>query len=143
MCLKHVAVAFVVGMQVDKADLCKLCVHRLPGGNTSSGSSSSSLDAVAASVKASLAVACKHAGAANEAAAVESAATEQQGSTGKQLLYLVFKHAGEANGVFAALPGKDGPQYIHRTAYNAVLTLCLCLCSGTYMHRRPEVLGIS
>jgi hypothetical protein len=107
-------------MQVDKADLCKLCVHRLPAASTSSGGSS--LDAVAASVKASLAAACKQAGATSEAAAVESAVTEQQGSTGNQLLYVVFKHAGEANEVFAALPGKDGYWTLGRTANNTVIT---------------------
>lgn len=93
-------------LQVDKADLCKLCVHRLPGAHSSKSSSSSSSDAIAASVKASLAAACKQAGAGSEAAAVEAAAVEQLGSSGKQQLFLVFKHAGEANEVFAALPGE-------------------------------------
>jgi hypothetical protein len=116
-------------MQVDKADLCKLCVHRLPGASSSGGS----LDAVAASVKASIATACKQAGASSEAAAVESAATEQQGSTGKQLLYLVFKHAGEANEVFAALPGKGLLQIALLTP--RLMTLCLWLCIGMPVHR--------
>lgn len=85
---------------MDKADLCKLCVHKLPAGTTSS-----SLEATAASVKAALAAACRQAGAKSEAAAVESAAVEQPGDTSKQLLFLVFQHAGLANEVFAALPG--------------------------------------
>lgn len=86
---------------MDKADLCKLCVHKLPA---AAGSSSSS-DAAAASVKASLAAACRQAGTESAAAAVESAAVEQPGDSSKQLLFLVFKHAGLANEVFAALPG--------------------------------------
>lgn len=85
-------------------------MHRLPpqpssSGAGSSSSSSSSLAAVAAAVKASLALACRKAGAAAAAEAVEGAAVEQPGDTSKQLLYLVFQHAGVANDVFAALPG--------------------------------------
>lgn len=98
--------------QVHKADLCKLCVHKLPAGTTSS-----SLEATAASVKASLAAACRQAGAASEAAAVESAAVEQPGDTSKQLLFLVFQHAGLANEVFAALPG-----------------VCMCASLATFRH---------
>lgn len=89
-------------VQVDKADLCKLCVHKLP---TPAGNSSSSVEAAAALVKASLAAACRQADAESAAVAVESAAVEQPGDSSKQLLFLVFKHAGVANDVFAALPG--------------------------------------
>lgn len=90
----------VCALQVDKADLCKLCVHKLPA-----GSNGGSLEAVAAAVKSTLAAACRQAGSDAEAAAVESAAVEQPNDNSKQLLFLVFKHAGMANDVFAALPG--------------------------------------
>jgi hypothetical protein len=84
-------------VQVDKAVLCKLCVHKLP--------TAGSLEAAAAAVKSTLAAACRQAGSDAEAAAVESATVEQPNDNSKQLLFLVFKHAGMANDVFAALPG--------------------------------------
>jgi hypothetical protein len=85
--------------QVDKADLCKLCVHKLPALSSSSPSD------VAAAVKATLAAASREAGHESAAAAVEAATIEQPGDSSKQLLFLVFQHAGVANEVFAALPG--------------------------------------
>lgn len=92
--------------QVDKADLAKLCVHKLP---TSAGKGSSSTEpaAVAAAVKASLAAACRKAGADAAAEALQAAAVEQPGDNSKQLIYLVFQHAGVANDVFKALPGME------------------------------------
>lgn len=91
--------------QVDKADLCKLCVHKLPPPSSSGSGSSSSPDGVGAAVKAALAAASREAGHEDAAAAVEAALVEQPGDSSKQLLFLVFKHAGVANKVFAALPG--------------------------------------
>jgi hypothetical protein len=101
--------------QVDKADLCKLCVHKLPAAG--------SLEAVAAAVKSTLAAACRQAGSDAEAAAVESAAVEQPNDNSKQLLFLVFKHAGMANDVFAALPGANVDISCKLAHYRCMLVL--------------------
>lgn len=101
-------------LQVDKADLCKLCVHKLPPPSSSAPSD------VAAAVKATLAAASRQAGHESAAAAVEAASVEQPGDSSKQLLFLVFQHAGVANEVFAALPGT--------TVLYVLCSLCLyCL----------------
>jgi len=92
---------------VDKADLAKLCVHKLPTSAGKGASSSTEPAAVAAAVKASLAAACRKAGADTAAEALQAAAVEQPGDNSKQLIYLVFQHAGVANDVFTALPGME------------------------------------
>jgi len=83
-------------LQIDRQELAKLCIHKIPAA-TSAGA-----------VRAAVAAAVQKAGQSNDAVAAVEAAGLEEGAAGKQLVMLVLKHPGQANDVFSALPGGNG-----------------------------------